>query len=91
MFKCLSDVTLQKKTSTKFVQKLHELNKGKHNDNYLKETNKATVNHIGPYMTIHDQTGPYWSMQDHTGPNVTIYDHTGHTGPYRALWDHTGP
>ena len=36
-------------TSTKFVQKLRELNKGKHNYDYLKETNR-------PYYTIWDHT-----------------------------------
>ena len=39
-------------TSTKFVQKLPELNKGNHN----LETYRATQRHTGPYGTIPDHT-----------------------------------
>ena len=39
------------------MQKLRELNKGKHSYNYLKETNRAILHHMGPYMIKQDHTG----------------------------------
>ena len=45
---------LKTKTSTKFVQKLRELNKGKH----IKNPYEAMQGYTGPYRTIHDHMGP---------------------------------
>ena len=42
-------------TSTKFVHKLCELNKGKHNYKYPKELNRATLRHM---VKFHEDA--YW-------------------------------
>ena len=92
---CAKQFWVFSKTSTKFVQKLRELNKVKHNYNYPKEKKQGQTTPCG---AIWGQTWPYMIKQDLTGVCRTIQDQMwpfmnlrGHTGPYRASWDHTGP
>ena len=84
-------------TSTKFVQKLRELNKVKniyHINGVLQGHERyarpyGTIqNHKGPYGTIQDYLGPFRTLQDHIGPCRVIQ---GHTGLYGAIKGHTGP
>ena len=76
------------KKSTKFVQKLRELNKGKHN--YPQEKFRATWLHTGPYGTMHDHKWSNRRILEHAGPNGTKCFHLlpyrtkqGLMGPYR--------
>ena len=86
-------------TSTKFVQKLRELNKGKqmfpmdtkrglHCHVRLCRAIRIIQNHMGSSETIWDHMGPTGTIHDHTGPYGTIWDHTG---PYRTIRNHMGP
>ena len=81
------------KTSTKFGQKLRELNKGKQDHT----GHTGPQNHTRPYGTIWDHTGPYMTIQYHMGIYGTKQDHTkqyrttqGHMGPYGTKMDRTG-
>ena len=81
----LSDLIL---TSTKFVQKLRELNKVKHNYNYPKETNRAALRHTEPYGAIHNHTWSNRIILEHAGPYMNKCDHLW---PYRTIQGYMGP
>ena len=70
--KSLQGFQFSGETSTKFVQKLRELNKDKsikYNYEFLSkwEPKGTTQDHMGPFRTKWDQMGPYGSIWVHTG------------------------
>ena len=67
-------------TSTKFVQKLRELNKGKH----IKGNKQGPT---GPYEAVEDHTGPYWTIRHYKVLYRTIQDQRG---TYGTIQDHMG-
>ena len=84
------------KTSTKFVQKLLELNKGKHLYWDLHECvdyfrNINFLNHIGPHRAIQDNNDPYWTPWDHSGPYQTMVFLIEHSGPCWTIQDNVMP
>ena len=84
-------------TSTKFVQKLRELNKVKHmyHINVVLQGHKR---YARPYDTIQDHKGPYETTLDYLGPFRTLTDHIGPCRAigklrrlYVAIWGNKGP
>ena len=60
-------------TSTKFVQKLRELNKVK-NMYHINGVLQGHKRYARPYGTIQDHKGPYGTIQDYLGTFRTLQD-----------------